>query len=186
MQKVSAILEQQKVISLIESLPTGPGTYALILKTQGEQNLRVGKLGLLAIRPGYYVYAGSALGPGGLRARLRHHLQGSGPLHWHIDYLRPIAPIIEIGFVSGTERYEHQWAEIFKGSPGVIVPFPGFGSSDCRCRSHLFFWEDRPGLRLLLNSIDIIQQSGPDRLIRIVPVPALHNFRGQITKGNTS
>jgi Uri superfamily endonuclease len=27
---------------------------------------------------------------------------------------------------------------------GGTVPFPGFGSSDCGCPSHLFFFEKRP------------------------------------------
>jgi Uri superfamily endonuclease len=48
----------------------GPGTYALIMKADDPFELAVGKLGLLKGRADYYVYCGSAFGPGGIRARM--------------------------------------------------------------------------------------------------------------------
>jgi len=47
--------------------------------------IRVGKLGVLPLQPGFYVYVGSAHGPSGLRARLAHHLGPGSRRHWHID-----------------------------------------------------------------------------------------------------
>jgi len=42
----------------------------------------------LDLLPGYYIYIGSAFGPGGVRARMLRHLRADKPKHWHIDYLR--------------------------------------------------------------------------------------------------
>ena len=64
------------------------GTYALVLASTKAAPVRVGKLGSLQLQPGFYVYVGSAHGPGGLRARLAHHLEPTARPHWHIDYLR--------------------------------------------------------------------------------------------------
>ena len=37
------------------------------------QEVPIGKLGVLHMLPGIYVYVGSALGPGGLAARIERH-----------------------------------------------------------------------------------------------------------------
>jgi len=47
-----------------------PGTYALILSCASNARIQVGRLGTMRLQRGYYVYLGSALGPGGLRARI--------------------------------------------------------------------------------------------------------------------
>lgn len=51
-----------------------PGTYGHVLSSSMPGLIRVGRLGGLQLQPGFYVYIGSAHGPGGLRARLAHHL----------------------------------------------------------------------------------------------------------------
>jgi len=50
-----------------------PGTYALILVAEEQQSAEIGKLGALDVQPGFYVYVGSARGPGGLKARIARH-----------------------------------------------------------------------------------------------------------------
>ncbi|MED5219495.1 MAG: DUF123 domain-containing protein [Candidatus Neomarinimicrobiota bacterium] len=52
---------------------TLPGTYALILFNSSAATLHIGALGTVDFSRGYYVYIGSAFGPGGLKGRLRHH-----------------------------------------------------------------------------------------------------------------
>ena len=42
-----------------------PGTYALILSCKSNVRIEIGRLGTMRLQPGYYVYLGSALGPGG-------------------------------------------------------------------------------------------------------------------------
>jgi len=74
----------------------GPGTYALILTSHQTGPVRIGRLGTMQVRPGIYLYVGSAFGPGGLEAHLRHHVQPAARPHWHIDYLRAACDPIEI------------------------------------------------------------------------------------------
>jgi Uri superfamily endonuclease len=39
---------------------------------------------------------------------------------------------------------EHDWAEALAGARGVTAPFPGFGSSDCNCKAHLYHFRSKP------------------------------------------
>ena len=120
------------------------GTYALVFKTQQTKKIIVGKLGTLKLQPGFYVYVGSAFGPGGLKARIGHHCRRSRRLHWHIDYLSKYLPPIEVWYTYDTFRQEHCWSEILEHYRGSSTPLPGFGSSDCRCISHLHLFSARP------------------------------------------
>jgi Uri superfamily endonuclease len=121
-----------------------PGTYALILKNRKTSPLRVGKLGTLGLKPGYYVYVGSAFGAGGLAARIRHHRQIAICPHWHIDYLRAACELIEVWVTTGKSRREHAWATAVAGLPGAELPMRRFGSSDCACETHLFRFQYLP------------------------------------------
>jgi Uri superfamily endonuclease len=130
-----------------------PGTYALLLRCRRPVRLRIGRLGSLAACPGFYVYVGSALGPGGVSARVRHHERAPGRPHWHIDYLRPGADLIEVWHTHDTRRREHQWASIVSGLRGASVPLRGFGASDCGCVSHLFHFDEQPSVRVFRGSL---------------------------------
>ena len=131
----------------------GPGTYALVLCAPHEADVVVGRLGKLHVRPGYYVYVGSALGPGGLAARLRHHLTPARTPHWHIDYLRRAVAIERIWYAIGGARQEHAWARVLEHTPGSILPMPGFGASDCACAAHLFYFESAPSFSYLVTNV---------------------------------
>ena len=123
------------------------GTYALILFCSRAERVQIGKLGALELRRGFYVYVGSAMGPGGVRARLAHHQKVSQRPHWHIDYLRLHTRLDRIWSSHSRVRREHQWARLIGAMPGASVPNAGFGSSDCRCKTHLFFFARRPSFR---------------------------------------
>ncbi|MGD1103787.1 MAG: DUF123 domain-containing protein [Terriglobia bacterium] len=58
------------------------------LSCASNARIQIGRRGTMQLQRGYYVYLGSALGPGGLRARIAHHQKLSTRPHWHIDYLR--------------------------------------------------------------------------------------------------
>jgi Uri superfamily endonuclease len=122
-------------------LPAEPGTYVVVLRSSSTRTIRIGRLGTLALRPGYYVYIGSAFGPGGLRARIAHHARRAAFPHWHIDYLRRHTRLEAVCYCCG-ERREHEFAAAIGALPGAAVPLPGFGSSDCRCETHLFWFAD--------------------------------------------
>lgn len=122
------------------------GTYALVIALQGGLRLRIGGLGIHSLPPGYYVYAGSALG--GLSGRLRRHLRSEKRLHWHIDYLLTKAEIDQIWYSLGHNRLECTWNALLGDLPGAESPVPGFGASDCHCPSHLTRFPMMPPLDL--------------------------------------
>jgi Uri superfamily endonuclease len=70
--------------------------------------------------------------------------------HWHIDYLRLHTTLEEIWCSYGRKSREHVWAMCFAGMPGVSIPLAGFGSSDCGCETHLFFFKRCPAMPSLL------------------------------------
>ncbi len=146
-----------------QDLPAAPGSYALLLWISGPGRVPAGRLGALAVAAGWYLYLGSALGPGGLAARCRHHLGLAARPHWHLDYLRPLGQVAEIWVRPGPERWEHAWAELLAGWPGATRPFPGFGASDCRCLSHLVRFPERPDFARFQ------RQAGPEPVRRWIP-----------------
>ncbi len=123
-------------------LPEGPGTYILILHLPLKQSIGVGRLGEFDFPAGHYLYVGSALGPGGLAARLGRHRKLAGNsnkrLHWHVDFLREQAQLLEVWYRQQPQRLEHKWANAIGRLADTIVLVPGFGSSDCNCSSHLY------------------------------------------------
>jgi Uri superfamily endonuclease len=124
-----------------------PGTYALILASASDRLIQIGKLGQLLLQPGYYVYAGSAFGPGGIKARIAHHARISQRPHWHIDYLRSVLLLDEVWYSYNSERQEHRWADAFSRLKGATIPIAGFGASDCSCKSHLYLIRSKPSVR---------------------------------------
>lgn len=121
-----------------------PGTYALILRLKRRRIIPIGRLGPIPFLPGWYTYAGSALGSGGVAARLRHHLRISEKPRWHLDYLRREAEPVEAWVLASDDRREHDWAGLLSKLDDSVRPVPGFGCSDCRCASHLFHFRKRP------------------------------------------
>ena len=121
-----------------EAAPEEKGAYALLIALDAPAAFaRRGATQLIA--PGWYVYAGSANGPGGIRARLRHHLRAEKRPHWHVDQLtNTAARVAALALPGGSEC-----AIIARlgAEPALTPPVPGFGSSDCRaCVSHLLRW----------------------------------------------
>jgi Uri superfamily endonuclease len=106
--------------------------------------IKIGRLGILKLQTGYYIYLGSAFGPGGLLARTRRHREKTGPKHWHIDYLKPWIDLRETWYTHDPTRREHQWATALLAETKASVPLPGFGSSDCRCETHLVHFSSKP------------------------------------------
>lgn len=116
-----------------------------MLYVKSLTQIQVGKLGVFHFKRGYYAYVGSAMGPGGLSARLRHHLKVAVRPHWHIDYLRREAVVKEVWVSRRSDCREHVWADKLMHMKTASIPAPGFGSSDCSCATHLFYFQKRPG-----------------------------------------
>lgn len=116
------------------------GTYILALWLGSDQSISVGRLGEIEFPAGWYLYAGSALGPGGLQARVARHrrrLKSGKRAHWHIDYLREHTAWGGAWGRCSRQRMECAWASALRGLPEAQIVAPGFGASDCRCPAHL-------------------------------------------------
>lgn len=135
------------------------GTYILVLRLEKATSLTIGKLGHFDFKKGYYLYVGSAFGPGGLAARLKHHLSVSSKPRWHLDYLRPATRVTDIRISKENERNEHLWAEQLGSMDSMTIPIPGFGSSDCTCPAHLFHSIKKPDFKNFL-SYDVAVGAG--------------------------
>jgi Uri superfamily endonuclease len=131
--------------AIAREIPKEKGSYALRLRLPTCATLQIGRLGRHEFPAGDYIYLGSALGPGGLRGRLSRHLRPGGKTHWHIDYLRKPAHLVEVCFeingplAAGEEKSECCWSQALSALEEIHIPLPGFGASDCRagCAAHL-------------------------------------------------
>jgi Uri superfamily endonuclease len=121
-----------------------PGTYVLLLRNSKRQQIQVGRLGLCDFIRGWYLYVGSAFGPGGVAARCAHHRRISLHPRWHIDYLRAKTQLRQIWYSHDPLHREHQWAGLLGEQLGLNQPIAGFGSSDCDCGSHLYVSAVKP------------------------------------------
>jgi len=113
------------------------GSYVLLIKLPEEQIITIGSLKALHFPGGCYAYVGSALN--GFKTRIRHHLKSNKKLHWHIDYLLDKASITSVILCETNDRAECTIAQALDHQFDSV---PGFGCSDCRCRSHLFFADE--------------------------------------------
>ncbi len=100
-----------------------------------ETTITIGKLGTFQFQKGRYAYVGSAMN--GIEQRVARHKRKEKRLHWHIDYLLEHAEIKSVETImSSTKENECRLARRFLKTHQI--PVPGFGSSDCSCKSHLF------------------------------------------------
>jgi Uri superfamily endonuclease len=141
-------------ITVASRLTSLAGTYALVLSSTGDRLVQIGQLGQLHVRRGFYVYVGSAFGPGGVRARVTRHCRPITRRHWHVDYLRKAAQPTAIWWTHDPERREHEWAALFERLRGSSIPLWGFGASDCGCASHLFFFPTRPSFSTVRQKLE--------------------------------
>ncbi len=134
-------------------IPDASGTYVLILRALSSGTVMAGSSGGVNLVTGYLAYAGSALGRGGLRARVRRHIISDKKQFWHVDYIRPYTLIDEIWFFPGREKLEHLAASALQSLPSAFVAAENFGSSDCRCESHLFRFNGKPAFNAFRDAL---------------------------------
>ncbi|MDY6958779.1 MAG: GIY-YIG nuclease family protein [Halobacteriota archaeon] len=122
------------------------GIYVLLIRLRDDASIDVGKLGTIEFSAGFYAYVGSALN--GLEGRIKRHLRMEKKKHWHIDYLLEVASIEEVIYAETEESLECELAD----SLTELDVVERFGSSDCKCKSHLFFSDDFDGLKTAVYS----------------------------------
>ena len=110
------------------------GSYLIIAEMDANKRVPIGKLGEVEFSKGFYVYVGSALN--GLEQRIQRHLRENKKTHWHIDYLLKHATVTDVFYKEDNVREECIIAKKFEGTLPSIL---GFGCSDCKCKSHLFY-----------------------------------------------
>jgi Uri superfamily endonuclease len=110
------------------------GSYILLTESKENKVIKVGKLGKLFFKKGFYVYIGSAMN--NLEKRICRHLNKDKKFHWHIDYLLEKAEILEVYLKENALKEECKLANMFEEKLETI---PNFGCSDCKCTSHLFY-----------------------------------------------
>ena len=129
------------------------GTYVLVIRLVEETPIMVGQLGEFSFLAGHYLYVGSAQGSGGLAARIARHRRTEKRLHWHIDYLTSCADITDVWYLESPRHLECVVAEAIAALPGARVLATGFGSSDCHCPAHLFYFSEPPDLAMFLEKM---------------------------------
>ncbi len=115
------------------------GIYHLVIFLEKQTNIKIGKKRCLFPR-GYYCYVGSAMN--NLEKRIQRHCNVEKKLHWHIDYLLRHAKVMDIRVKENSED-ECGLGKDLKNVGGRAV-CRGFGSSDCKCETHLFYFPKRP------------------------------------------
>lgn len=110
------------------------GAYILLIRLDAGREIRIGGLGVIRFKRGYYAYAGSAMG--GIYHRIIRHLSDDKKMRWHIDYFLKEGKIVEVRCFPSDVKEECRIAAVYQRR---FESIPGFGCGDCRCKSHLFY-----------------------------------------------
>ncbi len=94
---------------------------------------------------GFYIYVGSAMNS--LADRVKRHLKSEKRKRWHIDYLLEHSRILACVLLPSEFKIECKVANALKGK----TVFKKFGSTDCFCKTHLFYYSDA---KEVLNEIE--------------------------------
>ena len=116
------------------------GAYCLLMLLEEDTSLCVGALGRVFFPKGVYAYVGSA--QGGIEQRVRRHLGETKRKRWHIDHFLSVARTVTVVSIP-TDRKSSECitAKSLLRSPTAQAVVRGFGSSDCRCESHLIHFK---------------------------------------------
>jgi len=120
------------------------GIYVLVVSVSKDIDVNVGALGSVNFERGLYAYVGSA--QNNLEKRIERHLRKTKKKFWHIDHLLDDAHV-EVVKVFHKKAQRLEECNVAKNISEIGDPVKGFGSSDCKCGSHLFKLESYQFLR---------------------------------------
>jgi len=109
--------------------------YILWITLDKDIQTKIGRLGRINFKKGVYLYVGSA--KENFQARIERHLVKKKRIFWHIDYLL-FLNCTKIKQIWTTNKDKECKIAQFLYKKGYSF-LNRFGSSDCNCRSHLFF-----------------------------------------------
>jgi len=127
------------------------GSYFLVIRLEEERRIRT-KGKAFELKPGYYVYVGSAMNS--LEKRVARHFRREKRLHWHIDYLLKESELLRAYLIpSGVKLEEELSREVSRFGE----PVPGFGAGDVRVSTNLYRFENEPDevLRGILEGLGV-------------------------------
>jgi Uri superfamily endonuclease len=124
---------------MVEIIVPSHTLYAIYLDVKCEKIIEIGKLGNYSFKKGIYIYVGSA--KRNIIARINRHQKVHKSQKWHFDYLRPHGTIIKI-ITYENSIGECPLAEKIRKMEGGVFPIKRFGSTDCRCFSHLIYLQN--------------------------------------------
>lgn len=116
------------------------GCYMVILELKKDIKEKIGNLGDLDFRKGFYIYVQSA--EKNLDSMMDRHRRKRTNLSWHIDYLRAKADIVAIIPIRTADNLECALATAVSGIAEWSIPC--FGTYECNCFSHLFGMSTNP------------------------------------------
>ena len=113
------------------------GVYVLWIYLPKSVEITIGKLGKRHFPQGVYAYCGSA--QNNLTHRIKRHCRSDKKLRWHIDYFLLHARVIGVLVLEMEKEGECWLTQQVLHIPGAQFLVKGFGSSDCKCISHLVY-----------------------------------------------
>lgn len=116
------------------------GIYFIVLWNDKNRIIECGSLGKVEFKKGFYVYSGS--GKTSLFKRIEHHKKKNKKHHFHMDYITAKMKITADIPIVTDEYLECDLAKILLENSGK--PVKNFGSTDCKCFSHLHYFQDNP------------------------------------------
>jgi Uri superfamily endonuclease len=133
------------------------GIYVLLVSIAKKISVRVGGLGDKSFQEGLYAYVGSA--QNNLEKRVERHLRIVKRKFWHIDYLlgNREVEVLRVFYKKAGRLEECRIAERLGE---IATPVRGFGSSDCKCKSHLFRIEAHDYLSEFMREIGVKPLAG--------------------------
>jgi Uri superfamily endonuclease len=119
--------------AMADRIPATPGAYLLLVKLRNVTFVKLPNRPSVSLVPGDYIYAGSANGPGGLKARVSRYMLRGKRRRWHIDELTETGDVLRAWIFPGGSE-----CDLVDVNSALPIPIAGFGSTDCkRCRSYL-------------------------------------------------
>jgi len=112
-------------------------SYILVIRVLEDFRTAVGSLGEVNFKKGHYMYVGSARA--GI-SRICRHFRKKKKLRWHIDYLtvsrfaKPVCAYL----------FDNEECYLSKMLSKKYTGVRGFGCSDCKCYTHLYYSPNVP------------------------------------------